>query len=121
MEEFPREELEQAIKTFRSSISKCEKARTKLKDGSPQKKWVDRQLRAYSMTVPLIENALGEERKKAQYTQPERQDAAETYTLLIGMCEKLLMKFRDGSPQKTLALRRLNAFRTAAALITRES
>ncbi|MDD3364661.1 MAG: hypothetical protein PHZ03_06745 [Syntrophomonas sp.] len=44
-------ELEEAIRAFKSSISKCEKVQTKLKEGSPQKKWVARQLEAFYVAV----------------------------------------------------------------------
>lgn len=115
------EELEQAIKAFKSSISKCEKAHTKLKDGSPQKKWVDRQLEAFYIAVSLIENLPDEERHIAErYTESKLQNADKTYELLLSKCEKLLTKFEDGTPQMTLAVRRLKAFQIAAALITRE-
>lgn len=115
------EELKEATKAFKSSISKCEKAREKLKDGSPQKKWVDRQLEAFYIAVSLIENLPDEERHiTGQYAEPKLHNAGETYELLIEKCEKLLTKFKNSSPQKTLAARRLKAFQIATALITGE-
>jgi DNA-binding XRE family transcriptional regulator len=120
--DYTQEELEQAIKAFKSSIGKCEKARVKLKDGSPQKKWVDRQLEAFYIALSLIKNLTDEKHHNnaGQYVKSELQNAGETCKLLIGKCEKLLPKFKDGTPQKTLAVRRLRAFHIAAALITRE-
>jgi hypothetical protein len=120
--DYTQEELEQAIKAFKSSIGKCEKAGAKLKDGSPQKKWVDRQLEAFYIALSLIENSTDEKRHNnaGQYAESELQNAGETCELLIGKCEKLLTKFKDGSPQKTLAVRRLRAFHIATALITGE-
>lgn len=115
------QELEEAIRAFKSSISKCEKVQTKLKEGSPQKKWVARQLEAFYVAVSLIENSFDEERNMAdQYAEAELKNAGDTHKLLITKCEKLLMKFNDGSPQKTLAVRRLKAFGIATALITKE-
>jgi hypothetical protein len=115
------EEFEQAEKAFKSSIGKCEKARIKLKEGSPQRKWVDRQLDAFYIAVLLIENLVDKEQRiSEQYTESELQRAVETFKLLIGKCEKLLLKFKDGSPQKTLAFRRLKAFQIAVELITSE-
>lgn len=83
------EELAQAARTLRSSIGKCEKAQAKLKEGSPQKKWVDRQLEAFYIAVSLIENSLDEERQTAgQYLESALRNSLETYELLVGKCEK---------------------------------
>ncbi len=119
--EYAPKELEEAIRAFKSSISKCEKVQIKLKDGSPQKKWVGRQLEAFNIAVSLIENSFDEKRHMAgKYAEPELINASDTNRLLISQCEKLLTKFEDGTSQKTLAVRRLNAFEIAAAMIKRE-
>ena len=108
---FTTEELAQAIKTFKSSMSKCEKALPKLKEGSPQRKWVNKQLEAYYIAISLIEKLSGDEQQlKKRYTEQELNNAAKTLEQLIAKCEILPAKFRDGSPQKTLALKRLKAF-----------
>jgi len=111
------EEKEQAVKAFKSSIRKCEKARTKLSEASPQRKWVDKQLNVFYIAVALIESELGEERR---FSEPELQNAADTISSLITKCEPLMTKFKDGSPQKTLAVRRMKAFQMAAKLIAEE-
>lgn len=114
-------ELEEAIRAFKSSISKCEKVQIKLEEGSWQKKWVDKQLGAFYIAVTLLENSFQEEQNMAvHYAEPELKNAGNTHKLLINKCEKLLTKFKDGSSQKTLAVRRLKAFGIAAALITKE-
>jgi len=113
------EEMEQTARALKSSISKCEKARTKLSEASPQLKWVDRQLKAFYIAVALIESVHGD-RDEQRFSGQELWDAAETIALLIVKCEPLLTKFKDRSPQKTLAARRIQAFQLATALIARE-
>ena len=115
------EELAEAIRAFKSSIGKCEKAQIKLKENSPQRKWVNRQLEAYYIAVSLIEKMADDEKRVDKlYTEPELSNAAKTIEQLIVRCEMLPTKFKNGSPQNTLALRRLSAFRLAAALIKGE-
>jgi len=104
-------ETAEALRVFKSSIAKCEKARTKLKEGSPQRKWVDRQLEAFYIAVALIEKL------PKQYVKSEQEAARGTLKLLIEKCEKLQGKFVELSPQRTLAGRRLKAFEMAVALI----
>ncbi|NLG24804.1 MAG: hypothetical protein GX558_05575, partial [Clostridiales bacterium] len=51
---------------------------------------------------------------------PTLRAAGETCALLIARCEKLPAKFSDGSPQRTLAIRRLQALQIAKSLIAQE-
>jgi hypothetical protein len=106
-------ELAEAVRAIDSSIRKCEKARAKLGEGSPQRKWVDRQLAAFYIALALIDG-------EHVCAEQELNSASETYALLIGKCEPLLDKFAEGSAQRTLARRRLEAFRIAASLIAKE-
>ena len=115
------EEFLEAIRAFNSSISKCEKAKAKLKADSPQRKWVDRQLESFYVSVSLINNSLSEpETAKERYAETELRNADKTLRQLIVKCEKLPEKFKEGSPQHTLAIRRLQAFHIAETLIARE-
>ena len=113
--------FEEAVRAFNSSISKCEKAKTKLKEGSPQRKWVDRQLEAFYIAVSLIDRSLRDpENAKERYPEMALSSADKTLKQLIEKCEKLPEKFKDGSPQHTLAIRRLRAFHIAESLIAKE-
>ena len=116
--DYTTENMNEALRAFNSSISKCEKAKEKLKENSPQHKWVNRQLEAFYISVSLIELSLGETRGAAnQYTAEELASAGETIKKLIETCEKLPDKFKDGSPQRTLAIRRLEALYIAQSLV----
>ena len=116
------QELGAARRAFSSSISKCEKAKTKLKTDSPQRKWVDRQLEAFYLAVSLIDKSLCEPKPgnaNERYAEMALKEADKTLKQLIEKCEKLPEKFKSGSPQHTLAIRRLQAFHIAETLIAR--
>ncbi len=49
--------------------------------------------------------------KLAAIFESALRNSLEMHELLVGKCEKWLTKFTDGSPQKTLAVRRIRAFR----------
>jgi hypothetical protein len=108
---------EQALKAFRSAISKCEKAREKLKPQSSAWKWVERQLGAYYVATSAIDDAMSNNKRADRHTTTDSESVAATLIMLIQKCEKLPDKFADVSPQQTLALRRLSAFRLALSLI----
>ena len=113
--------FEEAVRAFNSSISKCEKARAKLKEDSPQRKWVDRQLEAFYIAVSLIDRSLYDPgNSNERYTEMALSSAGKTLKQLIEKCEKLPEKFKDGSPQHTLAIRRLRAFHIAESMIANE-
>ena len=54
------------------------------------------------------------------YTHEELTEAIRAIESTIGKCEKALPKLRDGSSQQTLMVRRINAFKIAVDLISRE-
>ena len=56
MEQYAKSEIEEALEAFESLISKCEKAREKLKDGSPQRTLINKRIKAFKMAVSLLEN-----------------------------------------------------------------
>lgn len=112
--EFSDLEVAEAVRAFKSSISKCEKAQAKLKKGCWQNTFVAEQLRAFYIAVALF----GKE-EAPEYTEAEREAAVKTFRLLIDKCENMRTKFVEGNPQRTLTDRRLKAFRIAVSLINR--
>jgi hypothetical protein len=115
VEDYKREELEGAVKAFKSSIGKCEKTKNKLKEGSWQRIFVESQLEAFYLAVSLVDGS--RDGVKPRYTDAELDEAAATFKRLIDKCENTRIKLKDGSPQKTLADRRLRAFYIALAFI----
>ena len=53
--------LREALRAINSTIGKCEKAMSKLNEGTPQHTLTKRRLEAYYIAVSLIENELREE------------------------------------------------------------
>jgi len=60
MEDYPKEELEEALRAIASTISKCEKVLPKLKQGSSQHTLLVRRIKALCISAALIEKELRE-------------------------------------------------------------
>ena len=54
------------------------------------------------------------------YTKKELEEALRAITSTIGKCEKVIPKFKPGTPQHTLLIRRIQAFNVATSLIIQE-
>lgn len=59
MEQFSREDLEEALRAITSTISKCEKAAPKLKTGTAQHTLLVRRIKAFNIAAELIRRELG--------------------------------------------------------------
>jgi hypothetical protein len=57
-ERFSKEELEEALRAIASTISKCEKARPKLKRGTSQHTLLTRRIKALRVASVLIQREL---------------------------------------------------------------
>ncbi|MFV0400452.1 MAG: hypothetical protein ACK5LX_07515 [Oscillospiraceae bacterium] len=55
-----------------------------------------------------------------KWTRAELEEAQRSITSTLSKCEKALEKQREGSPQHTLLVRRIKAFRISLELIGRE-
>ncbi|TCC97186.1 hypothetical protein EZ444_10070 [Pedobacter hiemivivus] len=53
-----KEELEEALKAIKSTIDKCEKAILKLKENSAQHTLLSRRIKAFHISVNLIETEM---------------------------------------------------------------
>lgn len=60
MDEFTKEELEEALRAIASTISKCEKVQPKLKQGTSQHTLLIRRIRALQIASVLLKRELGE-------------------------------------------------------------
>jgi len=58
MNNFTKEELEEALLAINSTISKCEKVQPKLKQGTPQCTLLTRRIAAFQIASSLIIQAL---------------------------------------------------------------
>jgi len=62
MDNYTKEELEEALRAIASTISKCEKVLPKLKQGTSQHTLLIRRIKALQIASTLIKRELGESR-----------------------------------------------------------
>jgi hypothetical protein len=113
-------ELREAVRAIASTRMKSEKAILKLKEGSAQQRLTARGIAAYSLVLTLIARELGELQEMPESTAESLALAQEAFAFAAVRVEAILPKFAAGTPQHTLAVRRLRAFEIAVALIRRE-
>ena len=116
MSGYSQEDLREARRAIASTLSKSEKALTKLKEGTFQHTMTAKGIQAYRIAIALIESMLGEV-ADCTYERDELDAALEAIKSAKSRVENILPKFEPGTPQHTLAVRRVAAFRIAAELI----
>ena len=113
-------DLREAARAIASTRMKSEKAILKLKDSSAQQQMTARGIAAYSLALQLIARELGEPCEPIACDKVSLDQATEVFASMTTRVEAILPKFAAGTPQHTLAVRRLRAFEIARALIRRE-
>lgn len=130
---FTQEELDEAIQAVASTISKSEKAQLKLKAGTWQYTMTVQGIKAYYVAIDLIKRELetgdsfkgndvneSEDANESKYMKEELEEALQTITSVIDRVGNVQPKFEEGTPQHTLAVRRIKAFRIASVLVEKE-
>ena len=121
MEIFSKEELSQAARAIDSTRMKSEKAILKLKEGTAQYRLTARGIAAYSLALQLIAREQCEASAHTGFSTESLIQASEAFAFAATRVESILPKFAVGTPQHTLAVRRLRAFAIAQELIRRET
>ena len=125
MEQFTDFERLEARRAIESALHKSEKALLKLKQGSFSHTLTTRGIAAYQIALELLqkkdEAKVNETAPVQKHTKQERDDAILYFESTIVRVEKVLPKFAAGTPQHTLAIRRVRAFEIAMALIREEN
>ena len=117
---FSEGELREAARAIASTRMKSEKAILKLKVDSPQRKITARGIAAYSLALSLIARELGEAPEISAYSTEELIQAQEAFAFATIRVNSMLPKFTAGTPQHTLAVRRIRAFEIAGGLLGSE-
>lgn len=122
--EYTKEELQEAIRAITSMINKSEKAQLKLEAGTWQHTMTVQALKANYISIGLLKresetNPAGG-LLRTTYTEEELSKALDTVTSIIDRVEKIQPKFKEGTPQNTLAVRRIKALNISLSLIKRE-
>ena len=120
MLQFSEIELREAARAITSIRMKSEKAILKLKESSAQYRLTARGIAAYSLALFLISREIGEVTEQTLFSQEELSQAREAFAFASTRVQSVLPKFAAGTPQHTLAVRRLKAFEIVMELIRRE-
>ena len=122
MSEFTAKELEAAQKAILSTIRKNEKVKETLSQKQPprtsQIAMVSRNLKVFYIASSLIERELGKDFSN-NYSKEELGEAVKSIQAFIEKIEKMKPKFKEGTSQHTLVIRRIKAFHIASVLIER--
>ena len=121
MEVFSKEELSEAARAIDSTRMKSEKAILKLKEGTAQYRLTARGIAAYSLALQLIAREQGDSSAQTDISTESLDQASEAFAFAATRVTSVLPKFAAGTPQHTLAVRRLRAFAIAQELIRRET
>jgi hypothetical protein len=121
MHPFTENELREAARAIASTRMKSEKAAGKLKENTAQHRLTARGIAAYSLALWLIARELGESPDQVDFSLDDLEQAKEAFAFATDRVTSILPKFAAGTPQHTLAVRRLRAFEIATALITQEA
>ena len=121
MEVFSKEELSEAARAIDSTRMKSEKAILKLKEGTAQYRLTARGIAAYSLALQLIAREQGDASAQTGFSSESLNQASEAFAFAATRVTSILPKFAAGTPQHTLAVRRLHAFAIAQELIQRET
>jgi hypothetical protein len=116
IDNFTKEDLQEALRPIASLISKSEKAQQKLASGTWQHSMLRDNLKALHVAYALMNKEADETNS---FTRDDLQEALRAFASMISKTEKSQVKFSPGTSQYTLARNRLKALRIASALITR--
>jgi hypothetical protein len=120
MHSYSETELRESARAIASTRMKSEKAIGKLKEGTAQYRLTARGIAAYSLALSLIARELGEAQEETAFSNDALEQANEAFAFATERVSSILPKFAAGTPQHTLAIRRLQAFEIARALIRQE-
>ena len=116
IDDFTREDLQEALRPIASLIRKSEKAQQKLASGMWQHSMLGDNLKALHVAYALMNKEADDTNS---FTRDDLQEALRTLDSMIGKTEKSQVKVSPGTSQHTLARNRIKALRIASALITR--
>ena len=124
MGQFTNDVLSEAQRAIESALKKSEKVLLKLREGTFSHSFTARGIATYDLALELIQTELqknGSIVENAQNrTEQELDDAIRFFEYARNRVEKALPKFQEGTPQHTLAVRRIRAFKLAETMIKSE-
>ena len=114
-------DLSEARRAIESALHKSEKALLKLKQGTFSHTLTLQGIKAYRIALELIDEANepndNTDGNSLTRTEADMLDTVQFFESTIARVQKVLPKFVEGTPQHTLAVRRIRAFEIAETLI----
>jgi hypothetical protein len=118
MEEYKKEDMEEALSALVSMINRSEKVQPKLKEGSAQATLTKNRLKALYISSSLITRQLSG--KAETFSKEELEKALPPIVSTIHKCEKVMEKLKEDSPQSTITKKMLKALRMSFSFISEE-
>lgn len=119
MENVSNEEKLESIKSLQSTINKLENALSQMIQKGANTTLVKKRLKAVCIGLAILENVWHQ--SPHHYSQEELAEARNVLTSLFPSIEKVYVKSKFGSPQKTLLERRIKALELAVLAIDKLS
>ena len=117
---YPVGALKEAHRASSSTLMKSEEAQMQLQEGTFQYRTTTKGIDAYRIAIELINrevDGMDDHPSQCAYTNDALSDALKAIASANVRVEKILPKFAPGTPQHTLAVRRIRAFDIATELI----
>ncbi|MGG0239948.1 hypothetical protein [Bacillus rhizoplanae] len=105
----------ESIKSLQSTISKLENALSQMTQKGANTTLVKKRLKAVYIGLAMLENVWNQ--RPHHYTQEDLTEARNVLTGLLPSIENIYVKSKDGSPQRTLLERRIQALKLAIQVI----
>lgn len=105
----------ESIKSFQSTISKCENALAQMTQKGSNTALLKKRLKAFYIGLAMLEN--GWSQRPHHYTQEDLAEARHVLAGLLPSIENMYAKAKAGSPQRTLLERRFKSLKLAIQAI----
>jgi hypothetical protein len=107
--------ITESIQSFQSTIRKSENALDQMTQKGANTSLIRKRLKAFHIGLAMLEYAWYQ--RPHPFTSEELTEARQILTGLLPSIEKIYAKSKEGSPQKTLLERRIQAFNLAVQAI----
>ena len=118
MDDFTKNEMEEALRAITSMINRTEKAKKKFAQGTSQHTLQKNRLKALHIASSLILKGFAESNTVDCYTEEDLENALAPITSLIGKSEKARAKLAQGTWQHIMLSNNLKALHVALPLLT---
>jgi hypothetical protein len=119
MDDFTKEDMEEALQTIASMISKSAKTKEKFAQGTSQHTLQKNRLKALKIALSLISKELASSDAENCYSKEDLKKALAPLASLISKSEKAQKKLAQGTWQHTMLGHHLKALYIASPLLTK--